>query len=80
MSWFQVNLKTTSDPSENKAFPVFRDGIADPRTEKVAVWWFWDGEKEWRVGKITPEQRKMPIRSLWNCKMLVERIEEGWTI
>jgi hypothetical protein len=64
--------------SPNRSFPVFRTGIADPQTKKVAVWWFWDGENEWRVGEITPEQRKMPLRGVWNDTMLVYRIEEGW--
>jgi hypothetical protein len=63
----------------NQPFPIFRNGIADPKTKKVAVWWFWDGQKEWKVGAITAEQRKMPIAAVWNDTMLVERIEGGWT-
>lgn len=63
----------------NQSFPIFRNGIAEPTTKKVAVWWFWDGEREWKVGEITPEQRKMPIAGVWNDTMLVERIEAGWT-
>jgi len=65
-------------PASNRQFPLFRCGIADPKTKKVSVWWLWDGEKEWTVGNITPEQRKLPIRSTWNDTMLVERIEEDW--
>ena len=64
--------------SSNKPFPIFRNGVADLKTKKVAVWWFWDGEKEWRVGEITPGQRKMPLLGVWNDTMLVCRIEEGW--
>src|SRR3954471_5448970 len=30
----------------NREFPIFRGGNADPKTKKVAVWWFWDGERE----------------------------------
>jgi len=63
----------------NQPFPIFRNGIADQKTKKVAVWWFWDGEKEWKVGEITPEQRKMPIVGVWNDTLLIERIENGWT-
>jgi hypothetical protein len=62
----------------NQAFPVFRDGLEDPQTKKVAVWWFWDGQKEWRVGELTPQQRKMPLRGVWNDTMLISRIEKGW--
>ena len=66
-------------PDALKPFPIFRDGVADPRTGKVANWWFWDGEKEWRVGDLTHEQRLMPIRGVWNDTLLIERIETGWT-
>lgn len=62
----------------NRSFPLFRNGVADPKTKKVSVWWFWDGEKEWRVGNITQEQRKLPLLGVWNDTMLVQRIEEGW--
>lgn len=63
----------------NRPFPLFRGGNVGPKTKKVAVWWFWDGESEWKVGEITPEQREMPIVGIWNVAMLVERIESGWT-
>jgi hypothetical protein len=63
----------------NHSFPVFRNGVADPKTKKVAVWWLWDGEREWKVGAITLDQRKMPIVGVWNDTLLVERIESEWT-
>lgn len=63
----------------NKVFPVFRGGLGDPQTKKVTAWWFWDGEKEWKVGEITAEQRKMPIQEILNDRMLTHRIESGWT-
>ncbi|MHB1003549.1 MAG: hypothetical protein ACYC1B_06965 [Thermoleophilia bacterium] len=67
-------------PEENREFPLFRAGNADTLGDgKVKVWWLWDGENEWKVGEITPEQRKLPIRSVLNDTMLIKRIEEGWT-
>jgi hypothetical protein len=65
-------------PSHAQKIPVFRAGIPERGSPKVANWWLWDGEKEWRVGAITEEQRKLPIRATWNDTMLIERIEEGW--
>jgi hypothetical protein len=62
----------------NQAFPLFRSGIEDPTTNKVVVWWLWDGEKEWRVGELTPGQRKMPLREIWNDTMLIWKIETDW--
>jgi hypothetical protein len=67
------------DVSEsNRSFPIFRTGIVDPKTKKVLVWWLWDGEKEWKIGDLTLEQRKLPIRGVWNVAMLEQRIEEDW--
>jgi hypothetical protein len=58
--------------------PVFRAGVMNPATRKVGVWWLWDGEREWRVGSLTPEERYYPIRGVWNDALLVERIVSGW--
>lgn len=65
-------------PPEASDFPVFRDGVIDPTTGKVGVWWLWDGEKEWRIGQLTPELRRLPIRGVWNDTLLIERIVSGW--
>lgn len=65
-------------PDHSKSIPVFRAGVVDPAVGKVADWWLWDGEREWHVGSITDEQRKLPIRGSWNDIMLIKRIEEGW--
>lgn len=66
-------------PDFARPFPLFRTGVEDPETRKVKVWWLWDGKKEWKVGDITTEQRKLPLRGIWNDTLLIERIEEGWT-
>jgi len=65
-------------PAEASDFPIFRAGVIDPATGKVTIWWLWDGEKEWRIGQLTPEQRRLPIRGVWNDTMLIERIVSGW--
>jgi hypothetical protein len=66
-------------PEEAQKFPLFRAGMVDPRSRKVEVWWLWDGEKEWRVGDVAPEQWGLPILGIWNDTMLIHRIESGWT-
>ncbi len=66
-------------PASARGFPTFRAGTPDPVTRKVETWWLWDGEREWRVGALTPEQRAFPIRGVWNDTMLVARLEAGWT-
>lgn len=80
-----VNLKLVSIvanepiPNRESQFPVFRNGTIDPASGKVENWWFWDGNKEWRVGRITSEQKRMPILELVTVPELVKRIESGWT-
>jgi len=66
-------------PTALTIFPTFRAGVVDPKTQKVAVWWLWDGEKEWRMDGLTQEQRKLSIRGVWNDTLLVERINACWT-
>jgi hypothetical protein len=66
-------------PELAKQFPLFRAGVVDPVAKKVKSWWLWDGEQEWQVGRLTPDQKKLPIRGIWNDTLLVERIESGWT-
>jgi hypothetical protein len=66
-------------PSEYVAFPLFRAGVADPKSGKVATWWLWDGEKEWKVGELDEQQKRLPIRGVWNDTLLVDRIISGWT-
>jgi len=62
-----------------REFPLFRAGVVDPSTQKVAVWWLWDGEKEWKIGQLDANQSKLPIRGVWNDTLLIQRIEAGWT-
>ena len=65
-------LGTAAIPVSRQKFPLFRDGTGQDN------WWFWDGEKEWRVGTITKEQRKLPIRQIHNFPSLVLHIETNW--
>src|SRR5580698_8667348 len=34
-------------PQNLRDFPLFRDGVRNPTTGKVAIWWLWDGVREW---------------------------------
>jgi hypothetical protein len=58
-------------------FPVFRNGLPD-RDGKIHDWWLWDGEKEWRVGKLQPEMHSFPDMGIANDTRLIEMIEEGY--
>ena len=65
-------------PEHLTTFPVFRNGVVNPRTKRVDDWWLWDGERSWRVGRLLPEQYKLPIEGVWNDTLLIERIEQHW--
>jgi hypothetical protein len=65
-------------PEPMREFPVFRNGLADPETGKVHVWWLWDGEKEWKVGALTDTQKRFPLHRIPNHAQLVEWVESGW--
>ncbi len=66
-------------PAHSSKFPLFRSGMFDPSTKCVGDnWWLWDGDREWRVGKLKPEQYHLPLRQIVNVAMLVHRLEIGW--
>jgi hypothetical protein len=65
-------------PAAARKFPLFRAGAITP-AGKVEYWWLWDGEKEWRIGKLTDEQLDLPIRAFWNDLSLIYHLEVGWT-
>ena len=65
-------------PEKAKKFPLFRAGNENPQTGKVEIWWLWDGEKEWKIGNLSAEQRKLPVLGVWNDTLLKDRIEAGW--
>lgn len=64
-------------PEKYREFPVFR--TTDDPAGIGGNWAFWDGKKTWFVGKITAEQRKMPLRAICDGVLFRERIEHGWT-
>jgi hypothetical protein len=66
-------------PARAQVFPLFRAAGFIDRDGKVQDWWLWDGEREWRVGQLTDELRRLPLRSIFNDTLLITRIEEGWT-
>lgn len=71
-------VATVQIPDGLRQFPLFRSGMVNPETKTVDSWWLWDGEREWRIGRLTQEQRKLSIRGVWHDTMLIQRIEEDW--
>jgi hypothetical protein len=73
-----LNVGNIPVPHQAQIFPTFRTGVIDPSTGKVEMWWLWDGQREWPVGRLTNEQRKFPIRGVWNDTLLIQRIDSSW--
>jgi hypothetical protein len=65
-------------PRHAKAFPVFRDGLPDPKTGEVTHWVLWDGKRQWPVGALTAEQRKLPVRTILLLEDVAEDITRGY--
>jgi hypothetical protein len=67
-------------PIAAAALPVFRVGLLRKGGGYAEdSWWLWDGRKEWFVGRLSPEQRRLPIRGVWNSALIVERVQSGWS-
>lgn len=66
-------------PEFARKFPVFKATQAPPKSDPKEVdWWLWDGEKEWKVGKLSEEDLdKYPYRGVFNDTALITSIETG---
>jgi len=67
-------------PKFAQEFPVFKSMkylFKRPNPEE-ADWYLWDGEKEWKVGKLSlEEQMKYPKMGSYNDTGLIQAIETG---
>ena len=67
-------------PAFAQKFPIFKNMqylFKRPPPEE-AIWYLWDGEKSWKVGKLSlEEQMKYPFKSIYNDTGLVHIIETG---
>jgi regulator of ribonuclease activity B len=66
-------------PKKSRDFPLFRAaGAREPGKTEPRTWWLWDGKKERKVGGLSPEQMKLPIRSTLMPPVLIARVEAQW--
>jgi len=66
-------------PELARKFPIFKGTNNMPKKDpKEKIWWLWDGEKEWRVGKLSlDEQMKYPLDGICDITALITKIETG---
>ncbi len=82
LSNFYERVGHVDIPEAMAKFPIFRSSYPKPNTDgSMRIYWFWDGEKEWRVDTpyLTSEQKKYPSRAIPNHAALISDIESGWT-
>ncbi|MBO9519444.1 MAG: hypothetical protein J7493_15385 [Porphyrobacter sp.] len=67
-------------PASIAKFPIFR-GTNNLKGEET-MWFFWDGEKEWKVQRpLTNEEKRYPEGpSLPSAPVLIERIERDYRV
>lgn len=65
----------------NAQFPIFRNAN-NPGQGNATIWFFWDGEREWRAnGPLTEEQRRYPRGpSLPSAPHFVELIQKQYRV
>lgn len=68
-----------SIPEFAQKFPIFKGTNSMPKKDPLEkIWWLWDGEKEWKVGKLSlEEQMKYPLKQLCDVTALIGDIETG---
>lgn len=66
-------------PDFAQKFPIFKNTNALPKDKhEEKLWSLWDGEKSWKVGKLSLEdQKKYPQQCIYNDTGLIQAIETG---
>lgn len=61
-------------------FPTFRasSSYGPDGRHKPGSWWLDDGDREWRVGDLSEEEKHYPYRQLTPAIALKDLIERGW--
>lgn len=65
-------------PARFEQWPLFRTCNRNAETGRK-TWFLWDGEREWKVGDLKPEQYALPLREVITLGILRERMKSGWT-
>jgi len=77
-----VHVNTYPVPEFAQNLPVFKasnDLKTTPSKDKI--WWLWDGEKSWKVGKLSlEEQMNYPLERLCDATALIRNIETGMSL
>ena len=69
---------SASIPPHARKFPLLRQRGNVLADGVVADWWLFDGSRQWRVGRLAPDQARLSIAEVVNDTLLRERIDSDW--
>lgn len=65
-------------PVESFVYPKFISAMYDSRTNRVGVWYMWDGEQSIPIGRqLSEEFKQLEQLVVWDPHDIVHRIETG---
>jgi hypothetical protein len=68
-------------PAFAARFPLMRIvGLEDPQTGIVKRCSLFDGTSTWRADEAGLKATHLPIKEIWTWKLLIDRIDQGWTL
>ncbi len=66
-------------PARNRAVPLFRTPALAPREPGPPPYWtLWDGQRCWRVDRLTEAQRNLPVDGMPHTEVFLHQIVSGW--
>jgi hypothetical protein len=69
---------SASIPPHAQKFPLLRQRGKVLASGVVADWWLYDGSRQWRIGRLAPDQARLSIAEVVNDTLLRERIDSDW--
>lgn len=67
-------------PARNRAVPLFRTPALEPRDPGPPPYWtLWDGQRRWRVDRLTEGQRDLPVDGMPTTGVFLHQIVSGWS-
>ena len=77
--FFQLVANVPVHP-RHREFPIFR-GTNNLGSGERTIWWFWDGEEEWKIGRpLTEKEKRYPRKGLPSAPLLIKEIEDDYRV
>lgn len=75
-------IENFSVPEFAQKFPIFKGTNSSAKRDPLdKVWWLWDGDTSWKIGKLSlKEQKKYPLKELCDITALISSLEKGTSL